>query len=195
MSEQIPNQAERKEQLEALPAGHVEELLEAHYERSAAETAAVIPVQETKAEDARQVAQTIERDNPQAALAAMETEAAHQAPTPPPSQFLQKQSFKRELKTIQAKESAPTRALSKVVHQAAVQAVSETASKTVSRPSGLLGGGVAALLGSSVYLYLAYHIGFQYQPTVFIILLVTGFVIGLGIELIIRVLRAPKSTD
>lgn len=193
MSEQISNQAERKEQLETLPAGHVEQLLEAHYERSPAEEAAEALAQDTKAEDARQVAETIERDNPQATLAASETEAAH-APTPPPNQFLQKQSLKRELKTIQRKESAPTRALSKVVHQPAVQAVSETASKTVSRASGLLGGGVLALLGSSAYLYLAYHIGFQYQPTVFLILLVVGFGLGLGIEFLVRLVRKSKTT-
>jgi hypothetical protein len=64
-----------------------------------------------------------------------------------------------------------------------VQAVSEAVGKTVSRPSGLLGGGLVAFLGSGSYLYLAKHIGFQYNYFVSTVLFIIGFGIGLGLEL------------
>ena len=64
-----------------------------------------------------------------------------------------------------------------------MQAASDALGKTVTRPSGLLGGGLVAFLGSGSYLYLAKHIGFQYNYFVSTVLFVIGFAIGLGLEL------------
>ncbi|MBC7707821.1 hypothetical protein H7Y63_01200 [Polaromonas sp.] len=190
-----------KSQEQALPPGEVEKLLEAHTERSPAELQAEaaaqrasVEKQQAVAEAARSVAETVERDDPLAKLQASETAAADKAPVAPPNAFLRKQSLKQELQSIQRKESAPKRALSKVVHQPAVRVASDVAAKTVSRPSGMLGGGIVALFGSCVYLYLAYHIGFIYQPAVFLLLLVVGFAIGVGLELVIRLLSRSKAT-
>lgn len=106
-------------------------------------------------------------------------------------------TLKRELNNIQRKLPAPARALSKVIHQPAVRAVSEAAGKTVSRPSGLLGGGLVAFLGTSGYLYLAKHMGFEYSPFVFVALFAGGFIIGLMIELMVHIATAGhrKSTE
>lgn len=86
------------------------------------------------------------------------------------------------LQRLRRHETKPERALSRIVHQPAVRVVSEAASKTVSRPSGLLGGGIVALLGTSGYLYLAKHTGFSYNYTVFLLLFVGGFLVGVALE-------------
>jgi hypothetical protein len=78
--------------------------------------------------------------------------------------------------------------LSRVVHQPVVRAVSEAAGKTVSRPSGMLGGGLVAFIGSLGYLYLTKHIGFEYNFTVFLVLFAGGFVLGVVLELVVWLL-------
>ena len=192
MSERTPLQPGHHEAL--LPAGEIEKLLEAITERSPAELQAEALDQQKTMETARLVAASAERDDPLARLQASEAQAAQRAPAPPPNVFLQQQTLQRELKTIQRQESAPARALSRVVHQPIIRAVSGAIGMTISRPSGLLGGGVVAFLGSSVYLYLAYHIGFVYQPSVFLVLLVAGFIVGVAIESVIRVINRHKSS-
>lgn len=95
-------------------------------------------------------------------------------------------TLSRTLHSIRRRESAPDRALSKVVHQPAVRVVSEAAGKTVSRPSGILGGGLLAFIGTSGYLYLAKHIGFEYNFGVFLVLFLGGYLLGLGLELLVH---------
>lgn len=104
---------------------------------------------------------------------------------------LQKIGLNQQLKQIRRKLPASQRTLSKVVHQPVVKAVSEVSAKTITRPSGLLGGGICAFLGSSGYLYLAKHIGFQYNYLVFLLLFVGGFAVGLALELLLSLFR-PK---
>ena len=128
-----------------------------------------------------------------ASPAGREAAAASQAPVAPPNTFLRKQTLTRELKTIQRKESAPDRTLSKIIHQPAIRAVSEATSKTLSRPSGLLGGGILAFAGTGGYLYLAKHIGFSYQSSVFLVLLVAGFGLGLALEALLRLFTSRRS--
>lgn len=91
----------------------------------------------------------------------------------------------RELKHIQRHEQPVERAFSKLIHQPAVRVVSEAASNTVSRPSGLLGGGIAALIGTTIYLITAKHIGFGYNYTVFLALFALGFIAGLAVEFLV----------
>lgn len=109
---------------------------------------------------------------------------------PAPQQTINRElksiTLRRELNGLQRKESMPERTLSKVIHQPAVRKVSEVASGTVSRPSGILGGGILAFIGTSSYLYLAKHMGFEYNFGVFILLFVGGFVLGLVLEMLVH---------
>lgn len=102
---------------------------------------------------------------------------------------------RRELQQIRRRLSAPQRALSSLIHQPAIRTASEAAGKTVSRPSGLLGGGLVAFLGSAGYLYSAQHLGFRYNYLVFILLFAGGFVVGLVLELLVWVAMRRRSTD
>lgn len=91
----------------------------------------------------------------------------------------------RELAAIRRKLNVPQRALSKVIHQPVISAVSEPLGKTLSRPSGLLGGGLVAFLGTSGYLLLAKRSGMPYSYFVFLALFAGGFVVGLVLELLV----------
>jgi hypothetical protein len=69
---------------------------------------------------------------------------------------------------------------------------SEAAGRTVSRPSGLLGGGLVAFLGTTGYLYLARHIGFTYNYLVFLLLLAGGFILGVSLELLVHLATGSR---
>jgi len=101
------------------------------------------------------------------------------------SRDLKKVALKRELQSIRRKLPKNERALSRVVHQPVIRVVSEAAGKTVSRPSGMLGGGLVAFLGSLIYFYLTHYIGFAYNYTVFLLLFVGGFILGVALELLV----------
>jgi hypothetical protein len=120
-------------------------------------------------------------------------QAAEKASQPAQSNYINRElkaiTLRRELQHIRRKLPVPQRTLSKLIHQPAVRAVSEGAGKTVTRPSGLLGGGVTAFVGTSIYLYIANHRGFDYNYGVFIALFVAGFVLGLCLELAVYYTR------
>ena len=90
--------------------------------------------------------------------------------------------MRRNLSHVQNKLKPAEKSFSKLIHQPLVRRVSETASQTVSRPSGMLGGGVVAFLGSLLYLYLAHHIGFTYNYLLFLAFFTVGFVLGVALE-------------
>jgi hypothetical protein len=95
-------------------------------------------------------------------------------------------AYQRTIDKIQTKLNPAERSLSKVVHQPLVESVSEVGSKTIARPSGILGGGIISLLGSGVVLYMAKHYGFEYSYFIFIALFLAGFFVGSAIELLVR---------
>lgn len=143
------------------------------------------PTQALNAELARSVVEHLpDVKDPLEGLKKAEKESEHTPPLHINSE-LKRITKDRELLHIQRRESAPVRSFSKLVHQPAVRAISDAASGTVSRPSGLLGGGLVALIGTSAYLYLSRHMGFEYNYFVFVLLFLAGFGIGLGLELLV----------
>ena len=100
---------------------------------------------------------------------------------------------KRLLKQTRQHLSRPQQALSYVIHQPAVEAVSEVSSKTVARPSGLLSGGVCALIGSSTLLYIDKQYGFRYNFLLWAMLFVGGFALGLFLEFIVFIVRRKRA--
>lgn len=99
---------------------------------------------------------------------------------------LKDMAYKRTLAKTRRQLPPPSRALSRIMHQPAIEAVSEFASKTVARPSGILAGGLIAFVGSSIFLWIAHHYGYEYNFLLFALLFAGGFFIGLIIELVLR---------
>jgi Fe2+ transport system protein B len=99
---------------------------------------------------------------------------------------LKADAYKRTLKTVQRELKPTERTFSKVIHQPLVETISNVSEKTVARPSALLGGGITALLGSSIVLYMSKHYGFPYNTFLFFALFVAGFGLGVLIEFALR---------
>jgi hypothetical protein len=105
---------------------------------------------------------------------------------------LLKNNFDKEISHIRKKMNSLDKVGSKIIHQPNIRSLSEVSSKTLTRPSGLLGGGIVAFLGTGTYLYYTKHIGLKYNYTIFLLLLVGGFIIGLLIEAFIRIIRGRR---
>jgi translation elongation factor EF-G len=99
-------------------------------------------------------------------------------------------AYQRLLKRARRHLPTYSRAMSKVIHQPIVDTLSEATAKTVGRPSGIIGGGLLALVGTSIYYYLAKHFGYSYNSFVFLLLMVVGFVLGWSIEVTLKMLKA-----
>ncbi len=108
------------------------------------------------------------------------------SPAPQPgfiNRELKQLARNRNLMLIRRRLSKPDKVGSKVIHQPLVAKVSELTENTVARPSGLLGGGIIALLGSAILLYMSKHYGFEYNYLAFFLLFAAGFAAGLLAEL------------
>jgi len=128
----------------------------------------------------------------------VETDALKsETPASPKPTYVNKElkavALRRSLQHVQHNLPAPQRLLSKVVHQPAIRRASAATGQTIARPSGLLGGGLCAFLGSLLYLYLAKHVGFTYNYLLFIFFFGGGFVIGLLLELAARLLAGLRA--
>lgn len=111
----------------------------------------------------------------------------------PVNKELLKITFGKEMRHIRRNLGSLDKVGSKIIHQPLIRSVSEASSKTLTRPSGLLGGGIVAFLGTGTYLYYTKHIGLKYNYTIFLMLLVGGFIIGLLVEALIRIIRGRRS--
>lgn len=112
----------------------------------------------------------------------------------PVARELKKITLNRELKTVRMKLPLTDKVLSRVIHQPAISTISEASSKSLARPSGLLGGGILAFAGSLGYLYFTRYVGVTYNYLIFIMLFILGFVVGLVIELAIKSTRSNRKT-
>lgn len=103
-------------------------------------------------------------------------------------------AYTHTLSKVRRHLSPSEKTLSKIVHQPVVESLSEVGAKTAARPSGLLAGGVFALLGSIALLYMSKHYGFRYNFFAFILLFVSGFLVGLIAEILTRILSGKKAS-
>jgi len=88
-------------------------------------------------------------------------------------------SFNATMSEVQSQMSGPSRAFSKVIHNKAVEKISEVAGDTIARPNAILSGAVFAfLLTLAVYL-VAKNIGFQLSGFESIGTFLLGWVIGI----------------
>jgi hypothetical protein len=116
----------------------------------------------------------------------------HTAAPPPPTRELQEMAKDRLLRTIRRGLPAPEKALSKFMHTKPVEALSSAGEKTVARPYGLLGGGLAAFIGSALTFYMAKHYGFRYNLLLFFTFFVGGYIIATVLEVIVKTVRRAR---
>jgi len=96
---------------------------------------------------------------------------------------------KKTIQDVQSELKPIEKPLSKIINQPLVDKSSEILDKTVFRASGILGGSILAFAGSVSYLLFVNYTGITYNFELFFIFLISGFVVGVIIELIFRVLK------
>lgn len=106
---------------------------------------------------------------------------------------LQNMALDRQLIRIRRHLSPYGRAVSRIIHQPVIDTVSETSGKTIARPSGILGGGMVAFLGTLAYYYVTRHYGYSYNAFIFLLLLFFGFVAGWAIEMLWNIVKIGHS--
>lgn len=97
---------------------------------------------------------------------------------------LEQKALRDVLRQTRRHLSLPERSFSKLIHKNSVDKLSSGLGKTVARPSGLLGAGLAALAGSLVLFIISSRFGYEYRFSAFVWLLGIGFFVGLVIELL-----------
>jgi hypothetical protein len=101
-------------------------------------------------------------------------------------------AYHRSLTRVQKRLSAPSRIFSKAVHSKALDRPSEVIGKTIARPSGMLGGAIVALIGTSVLLWVTRRYGYEYNYLAVILLFVGGMIIGLSAEAALTALKRSR---
>lgn len=109
------------------------------------------------------------------------------------SHELKEMAYSRLIARAQRHLTPYNRSWSRLIHQPVVEAVSDTAARTVARPSGIIGGGFIGLIGTTAYYLIARHYGYSYNFLVFIAFISVGFVIGWIVELLWRLIRHKKN--
>ena len=185
MSEHVPTSPE------VSPENHVEnKASEQHNTQPTASVAEKQPADQLEA-----IRQSVEAANEHSPIEA--GTSTTETPAPPKPTYVNKElksaALRRSLQHIQHDLPAGKRLLSKVIHQPVVRRVSAATGQTVARPSGVLGGGICAFLGTLLYLYLAKHLGFTYNYLLFILFFIGGFAVGLVIEFVLRGLAHWRS--
>jgi hypothetical protein len=161
------------------------------------EQIAKTPEKSEKHSDIEQIRSSIDAHAKESAEIRSESEAQ-------PKEQAHEQTFiNRELKEIAYQRllirarrhfNSYDRTLSRIIHQPTLDTISEAASKSVGRPSGILGGGLTALIGTVIYYLVAKHYGYAYNFLVFVVLIFIGFLLGWAVELLWHLLRRPKKT-
>lgn len=105
---------------------------------------------------------------------------------------LKDMAYQRAITRVRRQLSPGARSFSKVIHQPAVDALSEATAKTIGRPSGILGGGILAFVGTTAYYYIARHYGYEYNFGIFLLLLAAGFAIGWIAEFFLRTMHGRR---
>jgi hypothetical protein len=116
-------------------------------------------------------------------------------PQQPPITFeLKEIAYQRLLSRSRRHFKAYERTFSRIIHQPSIDAISGLASRSIGRPSGILGGGLVSLIGTIFYYAVTRHYGYSYNFSVFVIFMVAGFLLGWTVELLWRLIRRSKKS-
>lgn len=102
----------------------------------------------------------------------------------PITHHTREESYKHTMKNIRGDMSAPARAFSKVIHNPAVERVSEVVGSTVARPDAILSGSVMACICVLGLYLLARYNGFALSGFETIAAFVVGWALGIVFDLL-----------
>ena len=99
---------------------------------------------------------------------------------------LKNNTLKRSLRGLQKELRPYQRPFSKFIHNEAIDQISDLGAKTIARPEGLLGGGLAIFLTSLAILLICRYYGYQYNYLIGIASFPIGYLIALAAKLIAK---------
>lgn len=123
---------------------------------------------------------------PERASTPTEREAA---PTNPVTRLDRAMNYKHTIKSLQRQLSPASRTFSKMIHAPVIEKASEVTARTVFRPSVTLGASLVALLVGGITFFTAKNYGFALSGSEFLLSLLVGGVIGVGLEGVGKLLR------
>jgi uncharacterized membrane protein YeaQ/YmgE (transglycosylase-associated protein family) len=123
------------------------------------------------------------------------TNDQHDTPPPPPNAELKAITLNRTLNKVRSQLKPTQRSFSKIIHQPVIEKASDITGSTIVRPSGFVFGSFVGLVGTSIMLYLSRHYGFKYNVFSFVIFFVAGFIVGLLLEFLYKLVRPHKKAQ
>jgi hypothetical protein len=102
-------------------------------------------------------------------------------------------AFKNILSKAQERLGKPDKLMSKLIHQPIVERVSEVGAKTVARPSGLLIGSIFSFVTTLATYLVARYNGYDMTFSVVLYSFAGGFLIGVVIEYLYKLLKSVVS--
>lgn len=145
---------------------------------------------ERNAEQQVEAAQPVEAEVTKQNLAAEEPAAAPAPNTLDRPQM--QQAVRTYLGQVRKHLSTSDKVFSEFVHNPTINAISEATGKTLIRPSGILMGGLCTLVGSAWYYYATNHTGYHYNFVFAFVLFAGGFILGVVIELLFKLLAKGR---
>lgn len=189
MSEHLPKQSHEQATPKIETSGeHSEKLRQEMHERATKHEK-----EHNKSEQLEVARDTIEQQS----ISKEELKLPNNEKKPEPTYFTKadrERSFNTTMHHVRSQLSRPSQTFSKAIHQKQIEKTSEVVGKTVARPSGIIGAATAALIGISIVLFFAKHIGFQLAGSEFWILLCAGYLVGLFIEAVRKIFSKNKIT-
>ncbi len=171
---------EAARELESAKSEHQERLNE-NREREAREADKATSLESARAE-AQEAASKQEKE--QAPLPEQSPAEKRKARVADRSRMTTDQSFKRVMKDARKDMSAPSRAFSSVIHNKAVEAVSDATGKTIARPNAILAGSLAAFILVATLVIWAKYAGYALSGFETIAAFVIGWIVGLIFDFI-----------
>lgn len=104
-------------------------------------------------------------------------------------------AYKQTLGKVRLRLNKREKLVSSVIHQPTVEKIADVSSRTIARPSGVLGGSICAFAVSLIVYVLAKRNGYEMTYTVFGVALLGGFALGLVGEFIIKMTRGLLSRN
>jgi hypothetical protein len=102
---------------------------------------------------------------------------------------LRTNSRNQTLRRVQKQLPASERTFSRVIHQPAVETLSDVVGGSLARPSGLLFAGLCSIISSLIILYICRHYGYEYNFLIGLVFMAGGFVLGLLLEAVYKIFK------
>lgn len=102
-------------------------------------------------------------------------------------------AFNKTMNIVRHRLSPREKKLSKIVHNTKVETVSTVAEKTIARPIGILVGSAISFIGSLIIILVAHRGGFEIRFSLFAILFVIGYGIGMLVEVLLFLTKRLKN--